>query len=162
MAEPPDIAHLGPVELLTPKPEESLAFFHDVLGMEVEHRAGQSVFLRGWGDYQRWSLKLTEAPASGLAWCGLRAWNDAALERRVAAIEQAGLGEGWIDGAGGLGSAYAFRDPDQHRFLLYAQAERYEAPAHLRPSLKNQPQRVTGRGVSIKRLDHLNLLAADV
>jgi catechol 2,3-dioxygenase len=30
-----DIAHLGHVELLTPKPEESLRFFRDVMGMTV-------------------------------------------------------------------------------------------------------------------------------
>ena len=36
---------------------------------------------------------------------------------------------------------------------------RRRAPA---PSLKNQPQRYTGRGVCVKRLDHVNLLAADV
>ena len=46
-----DIAHLGPVELLTPEAERSLFFFHDVLGMEIEHQEGNSVFLRGWGDY---------------------------------------------------------------------------------------------------------------
>jgi catechol 2,3-dioxygenase-like lactoylglutathione lyase family enzyme len=28
-----DVAHLGHLELLTPKPEESLCFFRDVLGM---------------------------------------------------------------------------------------------------------------------------------
>ena len=48
-----DIAHLGPVELLTPDAERSLFFFTDVLGMEIEGREGASVFLRGWGDYQR-------------------------------------------------------------------------------------------------------------
>ena len=30
------------------------------------------------------------------------------------------------------------------------------------PSLKNQPQRYVGRGAAIKRLDHINVLAADV
>jgi len=47
--------------------------------MEIEHAAGGSVFLRGWGDYQRWSLKLTAADTSGLAWCGLRTWNEEAV-----------------------------------------------------------------------------------
>ncbi len=62
MTEPiRDIAHLGHIELLTPKPEESLGFFRDVLGMEETARAGQSVFLRGWGDYELHTLKLTEA-----------------------------------------------------------------------------------------------------
>ncbi len=58
---PPDIAHLGPAEIFTPKPQESLEFFTEMMGMEVQHQAGQSVYLRGWDDYQIWSLKLTEA-----------------------------------------------------------------------------------------------------
>jgi catechol 2,3-dioxygenase len=162
MTGPPDVAHLGPVELLTPRPQETLDFFHLLLGMEVEHREGQSVYLRGWGDYQAWSVKLTEAPTAGLAWCGIRSWSDEALERRVAAIEAAGLGEGWREGERGVGRCFAGRDPDGHRFLLYAEAARYIPPEHLRPSLKNQPQRYVGRGAAVKRLDHINLLAADV
>ena len=162
MSVPPDIAHLGPVELLTPKPAESLDFFERVLGMEIEHRDGQSVYLRGWGDYQRWSLKLTESETSGLAWCGMRAWNEDAAARRIAAIEKAGLGDGWADGEHGIGTYYAFRDPDGHAMRLYFDADRYEAKGDLVPSLKNQPQRYTGRGCAVKRLDHVNLLAADV
>ena len=34
-----DIAHLGSVELFTPKPEQSLWYFRDLLGMEPVHRA---------------------------------------------------------------------------------------------------------------------------
>ncbi|QYU70953.1 VOC family protein [Leptolyngbya sp. 15MV] len=48
-----DIAHLGHVELLTPKPAESLAFFRDVMGMTVSGQRGTSVFLRGWDDCDR-------------------------------------------------------------------------------------------------------------
>ena len=51
-----DVARIGHAELLTPKPDESLRFFVDVLGMEEEARDGQSVYLRGWGDYLRYSL----------------------------------------------------------------------------------------------------------
>jgi catechol 2,3-dioxygenase len=151
-----DVAHLGPVELLTPRPEESLAFFRDILGMEVESQAGQSVCLRGWGDYQRYSLILTEAADSGIAWMGLRAWDPEALQRRARAIEAAGRGIGWD------GDVYRFTDPDGHEFRLYYETERYVAPEHLKPSWRNQPQRNTGRGASVKRLDHVNLLARDV
>jgi catechol 2,3-dioxygenase len=157
-----EIAHLGPVELLTPKAQESLDFFADVLGMEVEATEGRSVYLRGWGDYQRFSLKLTEAATSGMAALGLRAASPVALERRVAAVEAAGLGEGWSDGDLGRGPSYRFRDPDGHAFELYFETERYAPPEHLRPSLKNQPQRYVGRGCAVKRLDHVNVLAADV
>ena len=66
MTEPlHDVARIGHAELLTPKAPESLRFFVDVLGMEEETRAGQSVYLRGFGDYLRYSLKLTEAPKAG-------------------------------------------------------------------------------------------------
>src|SRR3954469_6103491 len=130
--------------------------------MEVEGQEGRSVFLRGWGDYQRYSLKLTESDTSGIAVCGLRAWSEEALERRVAAVKEAGLGEGWTDGDRGRGRSYRFRDPDGHAFELYFETERYVPPPHLVPSLKNQPQRYVGRGAAVKRLDHVNLLAADV
>ena len=99
MTEPlHDLARIGHAELLTPKAEESLRFFVDVLGMEEEARERQSVYLRGWGDYLRYSLKLTEAPQAGLGHVALRAWSPSALARRVAAIEAAGRGVGWIDG----------------------------------------------------------------
>ena len=157
-----DVAHIAHAELLTPTPEESLRFFVDLLGMEEEARDGQSVYLRGWGDYLRYGLKLTEAPEAGLGHVGLRAWSPEALERRVAAVEATGLGTGWIDGDVGHGPAYRFTDPDGHEFELFYEAERYAAPPHLAPSWRNQPQRYVGRGAAVKRLDHVNLLAADV
>jgi catechol 2,3-dioxygenase len=157
-----EVAHISHAELLTPTADESLRFFVDVLGMEIESRAGQSVFLRGWGDYQRYCLKLTESDSSGLGHMALRTWSPEALERRVAAIDATGLGIGWIDGDVGHGPAYRFTDPDGHVFELLYEVERYSPPPELRPSLKNQPQRYVGRGAAIKRLDHVNVLAADV
>jgi catechol 2,3-dioxygenase len=157
-----EIAHISHAELLTPKPEESLRFFVDVLGMEIEATAGQSVFLRGWGDYQRYCLKLTESRTSGLEHVGLRTWSPEALERRVAAVEAVELGQGWIEGDHGHGPAYRCTDPDGHVFELHYEIDRYVPPPELRPSLKNQPQRYVGRGAAVKRLDHVNVLAADV
>jgi catechol 2,3-dioxygenase len=157
-----ELAHLGPVELLTPTGEASLRFFVDVMGLEIEAREGRSAYLRGWGDYQRWSLKLTESDTSGIGYLGLRASSPEALERRVAAVEAAGLGIGRTDGDLGRGPSYRFRDPDGHLFELYYEVERYNPPEDLRPALRNVPQKYTGRGCAIKRLDHVNLLAADV
>jgi catechol 2,3-dioxygenase len=157
-----DVAHLGPIELLTPKADQSLHFFRELLGMEIEGQEGQSVYLRGWGDYQRYSLKLTEAASSGMAFAGLRASSPEALARRVAAIDARGLGEGWSEEARGRGPAYRFCDPDGHHFEIYYEVDRYQPPEHLRPTLKNQPQRYTGRGACVKRFDHLNVLASDI
>ena len=146
-----DLAHIGHVELLTPKPQESMDFFVDVLGMEEEAREGGSVYLRSWGEWPRTSLKLTESDQAGMGHMGIRANSPEALERRAAAIEEAGLGTGWIDGDVGHGPAYTFTDPDGHPMELYYESERYDPPEHLRPSLKNQPQRYTGRGACVKR-----------
>ena len=120
MSEPiRDVAHIGHSELLTPAPEESLRFFTDVLGMEVEAEAGGSVYLRGWGAYQRYDLKLTESDTSGLGHLVFRAWSPEALVRRVDAIERSGRGDGWTAGDLGHGPAYAFRDPDGHPMEIY-------------------------------------------
>jgi catechol 2,3-dioxygenase len=159
---PHDLAHIHHAELLTPEPERSLRFFVDVLGMQVEHQEGRSAYLRGWGEYQRYGLKLTEARESGIGHLAFRAWSPEALGRRVEAIETAGLGSGWIDGDHGHGPAYQFTDPDGHNMEVLFEADRYEPPPHLKPTLRNQPQRYTGRGAAVKRLDHVNLLARDV
>jgi catechol 2,3-dioxygenase len=165
MSRPPlhDVAHLAYVELLTPEPDKSLWFFTEVLGMTENGREDNSVYLRTWDDYERNTLKLTAHDTSGIRRTGLRAESKAALDARVRAIEATGLGVGWKDGDPGIGPTYAFRDPDGHEIELYWESEWYEPPTDdLRPSLKNQAQAYPGRGVSVRRLDHVNYLARDV
>ena len=157
-----DIAHLSHVELLTPEPEKSLWFFTDVLGLTENGTSGDSVYLRAWDDYEHHTLKLTGSASSGIRRTGLRAASEDALKRRVAAIEAAGLGIGWRDGDPGIGPVYLFRDPDGHEFELYWETEWYRPPGALKPSLKNQAQAYPGHGVSVRRIDHVNYLAADV
>jgi catechol 2,3-dioxygenase len=86
-----DLAHLGHMELLTPKPNESLKFFVDVMGMTISGRKGESVYRRGWDDYERYSLKLTASKTSGMEHMALRARSPQALERRVAALKGSGF-----------------------------------------------------------------------
>src|ERR1035441_10465279 len=80
----------------------------------------------------------------------------------IGAIEATGLGISWKDGDPGIGPAYLFRDPDGHELELYWETEWYSPPQELKPSLKNQAQAYPGRGVCVRRLDHVNYLAADV
>jgi catechol 2,3-dioxygenase len=157
-----DVAHLGHLELLTPKLAESFVFFHDVLGMTESGRSGDSVYLRGWDDYERYSLKLTGSKTSGLGHAALRARSPQALERRVAALKAAGAGVGWVDDELGHGPAFQFHDPDGHLLEIYYETEWYEAPPDKRPALKNQAQRFPARGVNVRRIDHFNCLAADI
>lgn len=157
-----DLAHLGHVEIFTPKPAESLWFFTEVFGMEETDREGQSVYLRAWGDYDHCTLKLTEAKQAGLGHVGWRAYSPQALDRRVQELEALGCGKGWIDGDIGHGRAYQFTDPDGHPMELYYESKKYLASAALRSRLFNQPHRFTGRGVAAKRIDHVNLMCNDV
>jgi catechol 2,3-dioxygenase len=157
-----DIAHLGHIELLTPKPEESLRFFVDVMGMTESGRAGSSVFLRGFDDYERYSLKLTGSKTSGLGHMAFRTRSPQALERRAEALAGSGFDVGWTDGDVGQGKTFVCRDPDGHVVELYYETEWYTPPAELKPALKNQAQRYPARGVSVRRLDHFNCLAADI
>ncbi|GLS34752.1 catechol 2,3-dioxygenase [Mesorhizobium tianshanense] len=164
MTEEPcfDVAHLGHVELLTNKPEESLDFFINAYGLTESGREGDSVYLRGWDDYEFHTLKLTASRTTGMVHVGYRASSQAALERRVAVIEAMGCGTGWGDGDLGHGRAYRFKSPDGHVFELYYETRKYEPPEGERPALKNIAQRFHGRGAAVRRLDHFNLLATDV
>lgn len=163
MSEPCfDVAHLGHVELLTDKFEESLDFFVNVYGLTPSGRDADSVYLRAWDDYEFHTLKLTRSDTTGMAHCGYRTSSEEALMRRVAAIEKMGLGIGWTDGDLGHGPSYRFRSPDGHVFELYWQTNKYEAPDGEKPALKNVAQRYHARGVAPRRIDHFNLLATDV
>ena len=111
--------------------------------MEIEPREGQSVFLRGWGEYQPYWLKLTEAERSGIGHMALRASSAEALERRVAAIEATGRGIGWNDGDPATARPTGSPTPTATSSRCSTRAERYAPPEHLRPALRNQPQRYT-------------------
>src|SRR3978361_970169 len=132
-----DLAHLGHMELLTPKPDESLKFFIDVMGMTESGRKGESVYLRGWDDYERYSLKLTASKTSGMEHMAMRTRSPQGVGRGVAAVRGAGFDIGWIDGDMGRGPAFRGRDPDGHIIELYYENEWYQARPDSKPALKN-------------------------
>ena len=87
-----DLAHLAHVELLSTKFEESVNFFVNVMGMTESGRRGDSVYLRGWDDYEHHTLKLTASKTPGMGHFAFRAASPEALQRRAKVIEQAGFG----------------------------------------------------------------------
>lgn len=157
-----DVAQLAHVEILTPKLNDTLWFFKDLLGLEETERSGKSVYLRAYEDYYHHSLKVTEADQPGLGHVAWRTTSPQALERRVQAIEAVGLGRGWIDGDHGHGRAYQFTTPDGHLMELFWDVEYYQAPEAMRTELLNRPQKRPLRGVPVRRIDHVNLLCQNV
>lgn len=156
-----DVAHLGHVEILTNKFEESLDFFTRVYGLKLSALEGDSAYLRAWDDYEFHSLKLTKSDTTGVAHIAYRASSQVALERRVAIIEASDyIVHGWNDGDLGHGKAFRFEDPFGHVFELYWDTVVYEAPKEDKSALKNMASRFNG-GFT-RRLDHLNLMSEDV
>ena len=157
-----DVAHLGHVEILTDRFDESLDFFTRIYGLTLSGQDADSAYLRAWDDYEYHSLKLTRADTTGVGHVGYRVSSPEALERRVAAIQAGGYGGDWVEGDQGHGRAYRFSDPFGHQFELYWETVKYAAPEGERPALKNLAQRFHGRGACPRRIDHLNLLSDDV
>jgi catechol 2,3-dioxygenase len=104
---------------------------------------------------------VTAAPHAGLGHVAWRARSPQALERRVAAIEAAGLGRGWIDGDVGHGRAYRFDTPEGHPMELFWDVEYVIASTGQETPLRNRPRKRPQTGVPVRRIDHLNLMAAN-
>lgn len=156
-----DVAHLAHIEIYSPKLEESVKFFKEMLGMDEIQRQGKSVYMRAYEDQYHNTLIITENDEAGLGHLALRTTSPQALDRRVAAIEKMGYGIGWIDGDVGHGRAYQFRSPDGHKMEIFWDVEYYQAPDDQKTDLLNRPQRRPNRGVPVRRLDHINLLAKE-
>lgn len=157
-----DIAQLVSVALFSPKPEESVAFFHDLLGLEVSHRAGSSVYLRAYEDFYQYTLKITEAAQPGLEEVTWRASSAAALEQVAGRIAASGLGLGWTETDYAHGRAYKFRSPDGHAQKVLWELDYFKASPDQHSKLRSRPSKRPLRGVPVRRIDHVNLMVSDV
>ena len=157
-----DIAHLGHVELLTPDLDASLAFFTGVIGLHECGRLNPSVFLRAWGDYERFTLQLTRAASSGMGHVAFRARSSDVLAKLIEALKAAGVEGEWRNQSFGHGPAFRFVSPDGHAAEIYYETEKFVPVGDQVPGYKNLPQRFVPRGIAPRRLDHINLLAQDV
>lgn len=157
-----DLAQLVSVALFSPKPEESVAFFHDLLGLEISHRAGQSIYLRAYEDFYQYTLKITEAAQPGLEEVTWRASSAAALEQVTGRIEASGLGLGWTETDYAHGRAYKFRSPDGHAQKVLWELDYFKASPDQHSKLRSRPSKRPLRGVPVRRIDHVNLMVSDV
>ena len=156
-----DIAHVGPIELLTPVLDETARFFVEQMGLRSSSaRPTRSSCARGTTTSASRSGSWAAQPGIGRTW--LRASSEAALERRVRAVRAAGLRRAWLDPVDGLGRVFAFDGPGGHAFGLYCGRGWHRPGPGCRPALKNQASPFPGRGANLRRLDHVNFLSPDV
>jgi catechol 2,3-dioxygenase len=155
------IAHLAHLEVFTPKPDESLRFYTEVLGLEETQRDGQSAYLRAWGEWSHHSLKLTEGPQPGLGHIGWRAASPEDLTIAVARLEEQDAGVGWLKSSLGHGPAFRYRSPGDQLHEIFWEDERYVPPPGMESPYPNRPQRYAPRGVAPRQIDHVTVMASD-
>ena len=156
------LSQLAHVELLSPKPAETVAFLEQVIGLEVSARSAQSVYMRCWGEFFHHDLKITESAHSGLGHIGWRADSADDLQEVARVLSNTSSGEGWHDGDQGHGPAYRFRSPNGHLNEVFWEVERWHAPPTLQTTHRNRPQKYTGRGAGARKLNHVTVSAANV
>lgn len=155
------ISQLSHVEVTTDKPEDSLRFLTEILGFTEAEREGQSVYLRGWGEWFHSSVKLTEGPGASVAHIGWRTEGPAELEALAGRLTDLGVGEGWIDGDASHGPAFGFRAPGGHRHEILWEANLYSPPEELRSPSPDRPERYCPHGAGARKLDHVTLASPD-
>ena len=155
------VSQLAHVEIVTPDLDKVMPFYTDVLCLEVSGREGDSVYLRGWGDFFHHTLQLTTGDGPALGHIAWRAEGPEQLETAVARIEATGRGEGWYDGSTGHGPAYRYRAPGGHLHEIFWEVERFKpSPEQVSP-FPNRAQRYVPRGAGVRCIDHVTIATAD-
>lgn len=156
-----DVAQIVHVEVLSPTPKETVAFYTDMLGMEIVDQVEEKTYMRAYEDSYKYSLIVTEAEEAGLGHVAWRTTSPKALERRVKVLEQSGYGLGWSEEEYGQGPAYQFTTPDGHKMEVLWEVEYYECDEAKRSKLLSRSQKRPLYGVPVRRLDHINLMSSN-
>lgn len=155
----PEIAKLGHVALVTENLEKSLWFFKEIIGLEETREVNGTHYLRAWGDFEHHTLSITAGETSYIDHIGWRAKRREDVANFARLLEDAGTEVRWI-GAGeeaGQGEAIRFELPSGHRFEIYFDMEKPAAEDGRKSVLKNQVYKSWAKGVSPRRIDHVNL-----
>src|SRR3954467_8035463 len=152
------LSQLAHVELVSPKPQETVDWLVNVLGLEETAREGQSVYLRGWAEWLHSSLIVTEGARSEVAHV---AWRTYGAEDPDVVAERIDpeLALGWVDSSVGHGRAFRYRAPPGRRgHEVFWEVERYEAPPEkAEADFQNRPQRFSTRGAAARYVDHVTI-----
>ncbi len=156
----PRLAKLGHVVLNTPDLEASRVFFSDVIGLEEVTRDERSVELSCWGDYGHHSLSLVAADEASVGHIGWRAWDAEAVEEIAERLQAKGVAvERVPEGSEpGQGDAIRFAGAGLFPFEVYHKVlAAPPAEASRRSVIKTNQYAAQRKGISPRRLDHVNV-----
>ncbi|MER2111520.1 MAG: VOC family protein [Solibacillus isronensis] len=155
----PEIAKLGHVALVSEDLEKSLWFFRDTIGLEETEVVDGVHYLRAWGDFEHHTLSITAGETSYIDHIGWRTKRREDVVTFAQLLEDAGTEVRWIKAGEEVaqGEAIRFELPSGHRFELYYDMEKTPADESRKSVLKNQTYKSWAKGVSPRRIDHVNL-----
>ncbi|MER2107020.1 MAG: VOC family protein [Solibacillus sp.] len=155
----PEVAKLGYVALESSNIEASVQFFQHVIGLELTEKVNDSYYFRAWGDFQHHTLSISPGEAGKVTHIGFRtkraedvASFDEYLRGKGIATEKIIAGS-----TPGIGEAIRFVAPSGHRLELYYDVDFPQADDARKSVLKNQTYKSWNRGISPRRLDHINI-----
>ena len=142
--------------------EKSLWFFKEVIGLEETEEVNGVHYLRAWGDFEHHTLSIRGGEESCLDHIAWRTKRKEDVDAFAESLNAIGTEIEWVkpDTEAGQGKAFRFKTPSQHTFEIYFEMEKTLASAETRSVLKNQTHRSWNRGVSPRRIDHVNLLSS--
>ena len=153
------LSQLAHVELISPKPEETVRWMRDVLGLEETTREGQSVYLRGWAEWLHSSLIVTEGREPAVEHVAWRAYGPQDPETIAKRLDGSGQEIGWVESSVGHGRAFRYRAPaGRHVHEVFWETELYRCPPEkVEQDFQNRPQRFSAQGASAKYIDHVTV-----
>ncbi|MEK4078694.1 VOC family protein [Solibacillus sp. FSL K6-1126] len=155
----PEIAKLGHVALVSENLEKSLWFFRDTIGLEETEVVDGVHYLRAWGDFEHHTLSIKAGETSYIDHIGWRTKRREDVATFAQLLEAAGTEVRWTKAGEEVaqGEAIRFELPSGHRFELYYDMEKTPADESRKSVLKNQTYKSWAKGVSPRRIDHVNL-----
>ncbi len=155
----PEIAKLGHVALVSADLEKSLKFFRDTIGLEETEVVDGVHYLRAWGDFEHHTLSITAGEKSYIDHIGWRTKRREDIATFAKLLEDAGTEVRFVKAGEEVaqGEAIRFELPSGHRFELYYDMEKTPADETRKSVLKNQTYKSWAKGVSPRRIDHVNL-----
>lgn len=155
----PEIAKLGHVGLVSEDLEKSLWFFKEIIGLEETTVRDGVHYLRAWGDFEHHTFSIQAGEKSRIDHIAWKAKRKEDVQNFAVLLEDAGV-EVTNIAAGveaGQGEAIRFKIPSGHDFEIYFDMEKPLIDGQRKSILKNQSYKAWAKGVSPRRIDHVNL-----
>lgn len=161
LGHPPVVGRIGHVALRTADLDRSTWFWKEVVGLEEVERTNEALYLRAWGESDHHSLVLIADDAGGVDHVSWRAASPKALTEAADRLREQGAEVAWLEAGeeSGQGDAIRFRSPDGHAFEIYFEMDRPPAGDGLRSRMKTNSSHAWSRGISPRRIDHVNVTA---